>query len=165
VSAKQFFSLTANMLINKEPKRASVCYPLTNSVAAAVEQLVSEGRARLYDEEVRFVNGRAVPANRSSTTPAPVTERPPVDATAFFDAMPEPASEPEPAPAPAPEPEPEPVPVPEPEPEPVVEPVPEPEPEVEHVPEPEPEVEPKPEPEPEPEPEPKPRNRSNRRSE
>jgi hypothetical protein len=56
------------MRINGAIRRPAVCYALTDDVAAAVERLSGEGQARIYDEEVRFVSGRALPVKRA---PAP----------------------------------------------------------------------------------------------
>jgi adenine-specific DNA methylase len=64
----------SNVRINGESKRAMVCYPLTDSVAAAVAKLAEEGRAKIYDEEVRFVTGRAIPVRREEPVAAPVVQ-------------------------------------------------------------------------------------------
>jgi hypothetical protein len=43
-----------------------VCYPLTDDVAAGVKRMVAEKQARIYEEEVRFVSGAAVPVAQKS---------------------------------------------------------------------------------------------------
>jgi hypothetical protein len=74
-NGKRHFSVSYSVKINGAAKRPAVCYELTDDVAAAVEKLAREGRARIYDEEVRFVSGRAVPVKRTPA-PAPVVAAP-----------------------------------------------------------------------------------------
>lgn len=78
-SGKRHYSVSRSVKINGSPKRPAVCYALTDDVAAAVEKMAASGQARIYDEEVRFVSGRAVPAHR---TPAPVAAPAPAAAVA-----------------------------------------------------------------------------------
>jgi hypothetical protein len=74
---KRHFSVLYNVAINGAAKRPAVCYPLTDDVAAAVAKLAAEGKARVYDEEVRFVSGVAIPVARkpaSAEKPAAAPE-------------------------------------------------------------------------------------------
>jgi hypothetical protein len=74
-AGKRYFSVLRNVAIGGAVKRPSVCYPLSDDVAAAVAKLAAEGKARVYDEEVRFVSGVAVPVARKPA-PAPAEEKP-----------------------------------------------------------------------------------------
>jgi hypothetical protein len=71
---KQFYSVSSPVKIGGAAKHPAVCYPLTDGVAEAVAGLADKGLAKIYDEEVRFVSGRALPAKRkapSSFAPLP----------------------------------------------------------------------------------------------
>jgi hypothetical protein len=83
--------------INGAPKRPAVCYALTDDVAAAVESLAKAGQARIYDEEVRFVSGRAIPVRPIHAPAVPA----PAPVVLSVPSVPEPET----LPAPVPEPE------------------------------------------------------------
>jgi hypothetical protein len=76
-NSKRYYSVSRSVKINGAAKRPAVCYELTADVAAAVDKLVGLGQARIYDEEVRFVSGRALPVKRAPA-PAPVAAPAPV---------------------------------------------------------------------------------------
>jgi hypothetical protein len=62
--ATKYFSVFRSVRINGSIKRPAVCYPLTDDVASAVAQMVKDEQARIYEEEVRFVSGVAVPISK-----------------------------------------------------------------------------------------------------
>lgn len=63
---KRYFTVTTSCKIGGGQYVPGVCYFLTELITASVEQLASEGKASIYNEEVRMVSGRAVPVARSS---------------------------------------------------------------------------------------------------
>jgi hypothetical protein len=85
-NGKRYYSVSYSVKIGGVSKRPAVCYALTDDVAAAVLKLAEDGRARIYDEEVRFVSGRELPVRRAPTpvsvpvwaapTPAPTAPAP-----------------------------------------------------------------------------------------
>jgi hypothetical protein len=76
---KKYFSVFVSLSINGVKYRPSICYPLSPLVEDAIEALAKKGQAAMYDGEVRFVSGRAVPVAAVSPPPTysnPVPEAP-----------------------------------------------------------------------------------------
>jgi hypothetical protein len=69
-SAGMFFSVSVPMKIDGVLYRPSVCYSVPARAEKAVGDLVKGGRARLYQEEVRFISGVAHPVNKPAA-PSP----------------------------------------------------------------------------------------------
>ena len=59
-----FFSVRFTTIIGGITYRPSICYPVKQNALEAINQLVKEGNAALYDREVRFVSGVAYPVSR-----------------------------------------------------------------------------------------------------
>jgi hypothetical protein len=59
-----FFSVADPVKIGGTLYRPSVCYPIPGSLEQAVAELAAKGRARIYQEEVRFVTGVAYPVKK-----------------------------------------------------------------------------------------------------
>jgi hypothetical protein len=60
----KWFSVNRTVFIQGARKVPSVCYPLSDSLAASVEEMVEGGLARIWDTEVRFVSGEALPLRK-----------------------------------------------------------------------------------------------------
>jgi hypothetical protein len=74
----KFFSVRYSVTIQGTRYVPSVCYPLTSSLQAAVEEMAAKDMAKVYLEKVRFVTGVPYPAGkhetgaaRASSVPAP----------------------------------------------------------------------------------------------
>lgn len=62
-----YFSVTYMTEVGQMRCVPQVCYKLDDEVRVAVEKMVKDGLARVYDEEVRFISGTPVPLKK----PAP----------------------------------------------------------------------------------------------
>jgi hypothetical protein len=67
----RFFSVSYSCSIGGSNYRPGVCYKLSSGIREAVEGMVKKGTARRYQEEVRFVSGRAIPVNKQAHMPPP----------------------------------------------------------------------------------------------
>jgi hypothetical protein len=56
--------------------RVGVCYRLPGDIQGAVESLQAEGKARIYEEEMRIVSGVAYPAKKPPLPAAAAAEAP-----------------------------------------------------------------------------------------
>lgn len=65
MSEKRYFTVSVSCKLGIGNYVPGVCYELIPSIEDAVEKLVEEGRAKVYDEEVRMISGRAVPVSRT----------------------------------------------------------------------------------------------------
>lgn len=55
-----FFSVKTSTIIGGRKFRNCVCYPLTDFIKSAVEELVAKGKASIYTERRFFCNGKLV---------------------------------------------------------------------------------------------------------
>lgn len=65
MSEKRYFTVSVSCRLGNGNYVPGVCYELTSAIEEVVEKLASEGRAKIYDEEIRMVSGRAVPVSRT----------------------------------------------------------------------------------------------------
>jgi len=59
--ANKFFSLKYGATIGGEVFRPAMCYPMQTRLEDAIGKLVQKDMAAVYEQEVRFVSGAAVP--------------------------------------------------------------------------------------------------------
>jgi hypothetical protein len=66
----RYFSVTHSTKIQGAHYVPSVCYPLTNSLQATVEEMVKKDLAKTYPEKVRFVTGVPYPVKQPEAVPS-----------------------------------------------------------------------------------------------
>lgn len=63
-----FFSVKTPMKIGNKTYRTCICYNLTETVKPAVEKLVAQGKATIYNEQKFFCNGKLVEKKKTTRT-------------------------------------------------------------------------------------------------
>ena len=67
---KKYFTVAVACRIGSGSFVPGVCYEMNEFNAGVVAELAEAGRARIYDEEVRMVSGRAIPVSRKAKATA-----------------------------------------------------------------------------------------------
>lgn len=64
-----FFSVKVPMKIGGKEFHTCICYPLTDTFKATVEELEKKGKAVIYSERKFFCNGKLVEKSKKSKKP------------------------------------------------------------------------------------------------